>query len=181
LAAGVDAVIVNSAGCGAAMKEYGELLAGDPAYAEKAHAFSALVKDVTEFLAGLPFRQPTGTVEATVTYQDSCHLAHAQRIREAPRAILKAIPGLELIEMEHSDRCCGSAGIYSLSQRQMSMQLLRGKMEEVAATGARIIATANPGCMLQLEAGLRLHRLSGRVVHVVELLDEAYRAEEGAL
>jgi len=183
LAADVDVVIVNAAGCGASMKEYGELLTGDPAYAEKAHAFSTLVKDVTEFLAGLPFQEPRAALEprATVTYQDSCHLVHAQRIREAPRAILKAIPGLELLEMAHPDRCCGSAGIYNITQPQMSMQLLRGKLEEVAATGAQIIATANPGCMLQLEVGLRMSRLPGRVVHVVELLDEAYRAETGAL
>ena len=180
LSARVEAVIVNSAGCGSAMKEYGELLAADPAYAEKARRFSGMVQDVTEFLAALPFRPPNGPIEQRVTLQDSCHLAHAQQIRAAPREILRAIPGLELVEMEAADRCCGSAGIYSFAQREMSLSLLDDKMRDVAATGAPVIATANPGCMLQLEAGLRRHGLEGRVVHVVELLDEAYRAEEEA-
>jgi glycolate oxidase iron-sulfur subunit len=175
LNAKVDAVVVNSAGCGSAMKEYAELLADDTAYAEKAERLGALVKDVSEFLAELPFEPPAGRVEAVVTYQDSCHLAHAQRISGAPREVLAAIPGLSLAEMEHPDLCCGSAGIYSLAQREMSLALLDGKMREIAATSASVIATANPGCMAQLEAGLRRHHLPGRVVHVIELLDEAYR------
>lgn len=175
LDAGVDAVVVNSAGCGSAMKEYGELLADDPEYAEKAKRLAASVKDITELLAELPLETPTGRVEAAVTYQDSCHLAHAQRISSAPRELLAAIPGLRLVEMAQPDRCCGSAGIYSLAHRGMSLDLLDGKMRDIAATGAGIIATANPGCMAQLEAGLRRHRLTGRVVHVVELLDLAYR------
>ncbi|MCH7523284.1 MAG: 4Fe-4S dicluster domain-containing protein [Chloroflexi bacterium] len=174
LEAQVDTIVVNSAGCGAAMKEYGELLADDPDYAEKAGRFAGSVKDVTELLAELPLEAPTGRVEADVTYQDPCHLAHAQRITSAPRELLAAIPGLRLVEMAQPDRCCGSAGIYSLAHREMSLDLLDGKMREIAATGADVIATANPGCMAQLEAGLRRHRLPGRVVHVVELLDEAY-------
>ncbi len=174
LDAGAEAVVVNAAGCGAAMKEYADLLAEDPAYAEKARRFSAMVKDVTEFLAELPLEAPESRIDVAVTYQDPCHLAHAQRIRAAPRALLKSIPGLRLVEMEHADRCCGSAGIYSLVHREMARHLLDEKMAEVKATGAGIIATANVGCMLQLEAGLRHHRLPGRVVHVVELLDEAY-------
>ncbi len=174
LAADVDAVVVNSAGCGSAMKEYGDLLGADPAYADKARRFSSMVKDIHEFLVELPFQAPTGRVDVPVTYQDPCHLAHAQGISRAPRQILSAIPGLRLIEMERGDRCCGSAGVYSLSQREMALRLLDDKMREVARTGAQVIATANPGCMAQLQAGLRRHRLSGRVVHVVELLDEAY-------
>ena len=174
LDAGIDTIAVNSAGCGSAMKEYGELLADDPDYAEKAERFAGMVKDVTELLAELPLEAPTGRVEADVTYQDSCHLAHAQRITSAPRELLAAIPGLRLVEMAQPDRCCGSAGIYSLAHREMSLDLLDGKMREIAATGAGVIATANPGCMAQIEAGLRRHRLPGRVVHVVELLDEAY-------
>jgi len=175
LAAGVDAVAVNSAGCGAAMKEYGELLAGDPDYSEKAHRFVPMVKDVHEFLVSLPLQPPAGPLAIAVTYQDSCHLAHAQRVFTAPRDILRSIPGLRLIEMAHSDRCCGSAGVYSLTQPQMSLQLLDSKMRDVQRTGASVIATANPGCMAQLEAGLRRQRMAGRVVHVMELLDEAYR------
>ncbi|MBI1885876.1 MAG: 4Fe-4S dicluster domain-containing protein [Chloroflexi bacterium] len=177
LAAELDAVVVNAAGCGAAMKEYGELLAGDPEYAKKAERLAAMVKDITEFLAELPLAAPQGRLEAEVTYQDSCHLAHAQRVTKPPRALLAAVPGLRLVEMEHADRCCGSAGVYNLTNREMSLRLLDDKMRDIGATGAAVIATANPGCMLQLEAGLRRHRLPGRVVHVVELLDEAYQRE----
>lgn len=171
-----DAIIVNSAGCGAAMKEYGELLADDPAYRERAHDFAARVRDVSEFLAALPFEPPAASLDATVTYQDSCHLAHAQRVTLEPRAILRAIPGLRLVEMARPDRCCGSAGVYSLTQPEMSLQLLDDKMADVRGTGAGVIATANPGCMAQLQAGARRASMDSRVVHVVELLDRAYRA-----
>ena len=178
LAAGVEAIIVNSVGCGSTLKEYGELLEPDPAYAEKARRFSAMVQDVTEFLAALPLQPPRSAVAQRVTYQDSCHLVHAQGVQSPPRELLRAIPGLELVEMEAPDRCCGSAGVYSFAQRDMSLRLLDDKMRDVAATGASVIATANPGCIMQIEAGLRRQGLPGRVVHVVELLDEAYRAEE---
>jgi glycolate oxidase iron-sulfur subunit len=185
-ALGVEAIVVNSAGCGSTLKEYGELLAQDAAYAEQAHRFSSLVRDVSEYLVTLPFPPPTGALNQRVTYQDSCHLVHAQQVRSAPRELLRAIPGLELVELETPDRCCGSAGIYSFAQREMSLRLLDDKMRDIAATlrqaqgeaGTPVIATANPGCMMQLEAGLRRHKLPGRVVHVVELLDEAYQAEE---
>ena len=161
LGLGVDAIIINAAGCGSTLKEYGELLRDDPAYAEKAKRFDALVKDVSEYVACLPFAHDLGEVNARVTYQDSCHLTHAQRIREAPRSILKAIPGVEFVEMPHADLCCGSAGIYNILQPAMSMQLLDDKMTEVAASRASVIATANPGCMLQLEAGVRRSSLPG--------------------
>ena len=176
LDAGVDAVVVNSAGCGAAMKEYPELLAENDRNRDRAKELSTIVKDVNEFLVELPFERPTGQVEATATYQDSCHLAHAQRIASAPRLILQSIPGLKLVEMNSSDRCCGSAGVYSLTQPEMAIELLDRKMQDVLETGAEIIATANPGCMSQLESGLRRHRSPGEVVHVVELLDRAYRS-----
>jgi glycolate oxidase iron-sulfur subunit len=180
--AGIDAIIVNSAGCGAAMKEYGELLAADPEFAARAHEFSQRVKDISEFLVNLPFEPPSSSSRLpsssslTVTYQDSCHLAHAQRITSAPRRILAAIPGLTLVEMPHPDRCCGSAGVYSLTQNEMSMRLLESKMSAIRATGATVVATSNPGCMTQLEAGARRFGPNGRVVHVIELLDKAYRA-----
>jgi len=180
LAAGVEAVVINAAGCGSTLKEYGDLLADDPEYAEKAAHFSSLVKDITEFLVELPFEEGLGRLERRVTYQDSCHLAHAQRITAAPRRLLKAIPGLELIEMENADRCCGSAGIYNVTHREMSSRLLADKMKAVAATGASAVVTANPGCMLQLQAGLRLHGPQGTVAHVVEVLDEAYAAGKTA-
>ncbi|HXG35747.1 MAG TPA: heterodisulfide reductase-related iron-sulfur binding cluster [Dehalococcoidia bacterium] len=175
LNSGADVIVTNAAGCGAAMKEYSHLLQRDPEYSEKANRFSALVKDILEFLNELPFQPPTRPLKETVTYQDSCHLAHAQRVREAPRAILRSIPGLRLMEMEHPDRCCGSAGIYNLTNREMSSQLLDSKMKEADSTGARVIATANPGCILQLEAGAKQRNLDCSVVHVIELLDRAYK------
>ena len=178
LAEEVDAIIANVAGCGTAMKEYGELLKDDLQYAEKANRFSALVRDVHEFLADLPLADGLGPLHQVVTYQDPCHLLHAQGIKSQPRALLQAIPGLELVEMSEPDRCCGSGGIYNIIHPRMADRLLRQKMRDVTATGAQVIATANAGCALQLEAGLRRYGLSGRVAHVVELLDEAYRAGE---
>jgi glycolate oxidase iron-sulfur subunit len=172
LAQDLDAIVVNSAGCGAAMKEYAELLEGDP----RAARFAGLVRDIHEFLLDLPLAPPPGRLDLDITVQDSCHLAHAQRLAQAPRDILARIPGIQVTDMRHPDRCCGSAGVYSLTQPEMSLQLLRGKMREIQATGARVIATANPGCMAQLEAGTRRYGSKARVVHVMELLDEAYRA-----
>src|ERR1035441_9046172 len=180
LGGGFDAIITNAAGCGSTLKEYGELLADLPEYAEKARRFSSLMRDVTEFLSGLELNTRLGRVDAVVTYQDSCHLAHGQQIRQSPRQLLGAIPGLTFREMPGADICCGSAGIYNVMQTEMSMQILRRKMESVNATRADIIATANPGCMLQLQAGVRLHGSGQRVMHVVELLDksEKNRSEE---
>ncbi len=176
LAGKPDAIVVNSAGCGAAMKEYPELLAGDAKYRDRAREFSARVRDISEMLAEMPFERPAGHLNSTVTYQDSCHLAHAQRITQPPRLVLESIPGLRFVEMAFADRCCGSAGVYSLTQPQMSQELLEDKLDHLAATGADVIATSNPGCMAQLEAGVRQRGLKVRVVHVVELLDRAYRA-----
>ena len=169
-----DAIIVNAAGCGATMKEYVELLEGDPAYRDKARRFSALVRDVTEFLAELPFEPPKKELSARVTYQDSCHLVHAQGIKDAPREVLRSIPGLRFVEMKASDTCCGAAGVYNVVHRDLANGILDQKMANVAAAQPDIIATANPGCMLQLEMGVRRMGLDARVAHVVELLDEAY-------
>ncbi len=174
--AGVEAVIVNAAGCGAAMKEYGRLLRHDPHWAERAERFSAQVRDVAEFIAEREFTHDLGPVTRTVTLQDACHLAHAQGIRSAPRTILGAIPGLDLREMATPDRCCGSAGIYSVVQATMSAQVLEAKMADVQNTGATTIATGNPGCTLQLEAGVRRCGMDAEVRHVIELLDEAIEA-----
>jgi glycolate oxidase iron-sulfur subunit len=175
LDASVEAIIVNSAGCGSTMKEYGDLLADDPAYAARAARFAALTKDVLEFVATQDLGE-LGTIERIVTYQDSCHLVHAQRVTAAPRAIMRRIPGLEMREMAAPDRCCGSAGLFSIVQAGLSQRLLATKMDDVAETGASTIATANPGCMMQLESGVRVRRLSADVVHVIELLDESMRA-----
>lgn len=166
---GLDAVVVNSAGCGSTMKEYGELL-GTPEAEQLAH----LTRDITELLAGLELRPFTHPVRRTVTLQESCHLVHAQKIRAAPRELLARVPGLELRDMAHPDLCCGSAGLYSVTQHEMSMRVLDEKMREIQATGATTLCTANPGCQLQLHAGLVRSELNGEVKHVVELLDEAY-------
>ena len=169
-----DAVITNAAGCGSTLKEYDELLDHDAAYAAKAKKFTSLMKDVNEFLASIELNPQMGKVPVTVTYQDSCHLAHGQRVRTQPRTLLRAVPGLEFREMPMSDLCCGSAGIYNVIQNEMAMTVLKSKMDFVNGTKAEVIATANPGCMLQLQAGARLHGNGQRVAHVVELLDEAY-------
>jgi glycolate oxidase iron-sulfur subunit len=171
-----DALITNAGGCGSTLKEYGELLEHDAEYAEKARRFSALVRDVNEFLASIELNPPMHVLPLTVTYQDSCHLAHGQKVRSAPRKLLQSIPGLELREMQLSDLCCGSAGIYNVVHTAMAMSLLENKMNSINATGAPVIASSNPGCMLQLRAGVTKFGQGQRVAHVVEILDEAYRA-----
>jgi glycolate oxidase iron-sulfur subunit len=175
-AAEYDAIITNAAGCGSTLKEYAHLLEHDAGYAEKARRFASRMKDVTEFLDEIELNRNMGNVDAVVTYQDSCHLAHGQKVRSAPRKLLSAVPGLQFREMPFSDICCGSAGIYNVVQNEMSMQILCRKMDSVNSTPAAIVATANPGCMLQMQAGVRLHGRGQRVAHVVEILDEAYRA-----
>jgi glycolate oxidase iron-sulfur subunit len=177
-AAGVDAVVVNAAGCGAHMKAYGHLLRHDPAWAERATAFARKVVDVTEFLARAPLAAPLGPLPLRATYHDPCHLAHGQQVRSAPRALLRAVPGLELVELGEAEMCCGSAGIYNLTEPVMAQRLLDRKMAHVEATGATTVVTANPGCILQLAAGLRARGRNVEVLHVVEVLDRAYQAAE---
>ena len=170
----IDAVVVNAAGCGAAMKEYGYLLREDSEYADKAKRFSTLVKDAGEFLAGLGLVGAMAPVNLTVTYQDPCHLAHGQKIRSQPRQLLKSIPGLKLIEMEGSDRCCGSAGIYNITHAAMSQHLLKEKMQSVGATKTDAVVAPNPGCMLQLRYGAQNYGPNVPVYHLMDLLDRAY-------
>jgi glycolate oxidase iron-sulfur subunit len=179
-AGGYDAVVVNAAGCGAMLKEYGHLLQDDPAWAERAAAFAGRVRDLTEYLAAIGPVPPAGRVEATVTYQDPCHLAHAQRVRRQPRALLGQIPGLRLVEMAESDLCCGSAGVYNLTHAATAEQLQDRKLDNVAATGAPVVVTANPGCLLQLQAGAARRGLAVQVRHIADVLDEAYRVGPGA-
>ena len=171
---GYDAIVTNAGGCGSTLKEYGDLLAEDPQYSAKAHEFAGRMRDVTEFLAGIELNREMRPIDAVVTYQDSCHLAHGQHVRSAPRKLLALIPGVQIREMRGSDICCGSAGIYNVVQNEMSMQILKSKMATVNATDATVIMTANPGCMLQMQAGVRLHGKEQKVLHVVELLDQAY-------
>jgi glycolate dehydrogenase iron-sulfur subunit len=170
---GVDAIITNAAGCGGSLKEYYELLKDDPEYAERAREFVSKMRDINEFLAEIGPRKPSRPLNRRVTYQDPCHLAHAQGIRSAPRELLKAI-GATVLEMPNSDICCGSAGVYNVAQNALSMKLLAAKMDDVSSVEADIVATANVGCMLQLRAGVEQRKLKRRVVHVVELMDEAY-------
>lgn len=175
LAEDFDAIITNAAGCGSTLKEYDELLADDPDYCAKAREFRARMKDVTEFLASIELNRDMGVVDVIATYQDSCHLAHGQKIKNAPRQLLKAVPGLVFREMPMADLCCGSAGIYNLVQNDMAMRILQQKMEFAGSTKASLIVTANPGCMLQLAAGAKVFGSGQQIAHVVEVLDEAYR------
>jgi glycolate oxidase iron-sulfur subunit len=174
-----DAIITNAAGCGSTLKEYHELLAGDAEYAGRAQRFVKLVRDVNEFLASIELNPDLGPVPLTATYQDSCHLAHGQRIRLAPRKLLGAIPELKFRELPLADLCCGSAGVYNIVHNDLAMSLLEKKMQRVAETGAEVILTANPGCLLQLRAGAAMFGRGERVAHVVEILDESYRAWRG--
>lgn len=170
-----DVYVVNAAGCGSALKEYGQYFAADPLWSQRAARFSQRVRDVTEVLDAMDLGSPSGRIDAAVTYQEPCHLAHAQRVSGAPRRLLAKIPGLRLIEMDESSVCCGSAGIYNLTQPDMAARLQLRKVENIRRTGAVIVATANPGCALQVAAGLRAAGHDAQVKHVVELLDEAFR------
>jgi glycolate oxidase iron-sulfur subunit len=171
--AGAEAVIVNTSGCGAHMKAYGTLLEGDPAWAERARRFAASVQDIAEFLAREPLRGPLRPVPLTVTYNDPCHVVHGQKIRSQPRQLLAQIPGLTLVELKESDWCCGSAGIYNLTQPEMATRLLHRKVGNILAAGAQAVVTANPGCILQIQAGLGAHGAPLPVMHLVEILDRA--------
>jgi glycolate oxidase iron-sulfur subunit len=178
-AARADAVVVNTSGCGAHMKAYGHLLADDRAYAERARRFAASVRDLAEFLAQEPLRGPLSPVPLTCTYHDPCHVVHGQKIKNEPRKLLAQIPGLRVVELTESDWCCGSAGIYNLTEPEMATRLLHRKVSHVLATGAEAVVTANPGCILQIQAGLGAHDARVRVMHLVEILDRAYGGPEG--
>jgi glycolate oxidase iron-sulfur subunit len=169
----VDAIVTNAAGCGSTLKEYDHLFTADEPEHDLAIAFARKTRDVTEFLAALGLSAPLKAVPLRVTYQDSCHLLHGQRVREAPRKLLRSIPGMELVELPFSDLCCGSAGVYNITETQASLELLAQKMHHAQATRAAMIATANPGCLLQMRAGVEIHKTHQEVAHVIELLDRA--------
>lgn len=180
-----DAIITNAAGCGSTLKEYTHLFADDGGAdgaqaarergraAELASQFAPKMRDVTEFLVELGLSAPLREMQLRVTYQDSCHLLHGQKIREAPRKLIRAVPGVEFVEMPLADQCCGSAGVYNVTETKTSMELLAEKMRYAGSTKASVIVTANPGCILQLRAGAKLHGTNQEVLHVVELLDRA--------
>ena len=175
LAGEFDAVITNAAGCGSVLKEYPLLFEEeDRELYEPAQAFVQKLRDVTEFLAGIDLNRELGIMKVRATYQDPCHLGHAQRIRTAPRKLLAAIPGLDLVELKEADICCGSAGVYNVVHNEMSERLLENKLRRIEETKAEVVLTANPGCLLQLSAGVKRQGKGQRVLHVIELLDEAY-------
>ena len=178
---GADVYVINAAGCGSALKEYGEYFAQDPAWKERAEAFALKVRDISEFLDEIGISPRLGRIDAVVTYQEPCHLVHAQRIAAAPRNLLARIPGLRLVEMPESSLCCGSAGIYNLTQPAMSAQLRDRKVACALAVAPGLIATANPGCQMQVQAGLKAAGASVPVKHVVQILDEAYRNYEAVI
>jgi glycolate oxidase iron-sulfur subunit len=172
----VDVIVNNAAGCGAQLKAYGELLEDDPAFAERAHRFSARVQDVSECLAQEPLRQPLGPVPKRVAYDDPCHLLHAQGIQQPPRTLLQQIPELQLVPLADADFCCGAAGIYNVTHHELSKRILDRKMEHIQAAQPEVVATGNPGCMQQLRTGIQRARLDIPVVHPVELIDASYQA-----
>ena len=169
----LDAIIINAAGCGSTLKEYGHLLRDDPQWAERGRQFSAKVKDLTEWLANAPQLSTLNPQPSTVpvTYHDACHLAHPQRITKQPRELVRAVAGENLVELPESDVCCGSAGSYNLTEPKMAERLQRRKVENILKTGAQIVVTTNPGCILQIQAGLRkAGAMEIKVMHIADFL-----------
>ncbi len=177
----LDAIISNAGGCGSHLKNYAHLLHDDPVFAARAVLWSQKLKDIHEWLAQIGIRRPAAAAcAARVTYHESCHLCHGQKITRQPRELLRAIPGLELVELPESNWCCGSAGIYNITQPEMSKKLLDRKLGHIQKTGASVVASANPGCSLQLQTGLREAQRSVRVAHPISLLAEAFRQAKQA-
>ena len=169
-----DTLVVNSAGCGAFLKEYGRLLADDPQYAQRANQLAGKVKDITEFLTESGFALPESPITQKVTYHEACHLVHTQQISKQPREIIASIPGIGFVELPEATWCCGSAGIYNVTRYDDSMKMLDRKMGNLASTHADIVVTANPGCHLQLQCGIKKMGLDMTVMHPVSLLKKAY-------
>ena len=179
LADEVDAIIINAAGCGSNLKEYDQLLKSDADYQEKARLFAHKITDVSQFLDKLGLIPPENSLDLTITYHDACHLAHAQKVRKEPRKLLAAIPGLRLVPMPDSDRCCGSAGIYNLTHPDMANALLDRKLDDIPG-GCDMIAMGNPGCMMQIQTGVVRQGRAEQVVHTIQLLDWAYNGDTDA-
>jgi len=163
------------------MKEYGELLRGDPQYAARAEAFGRKVKDISQVLTAAPINGKLGKLPMRVTYHEPCHLVHGQRVRAEPRALIRAVPGVEFVELKESDVCCGSAGVYNLINPRESGEFLERKLDRIAESGAEIVVTGNPGCLIQLEVGIKRRGMKVRVAHPVELLAWAYDAGAGKI
>ncbi|MDE3193508.1 MAG: glycolate oxidase subunit GlcF [Chloroflexota bacterium] len=173
---GVDAIVINAAGCGANVKEYGWLLKDDPLWAERAARFAATVKDATEILGDMGLTSTPGRLEASVAYDEPCHLLHGQKISAQPKALLAQVPGLRIVPLAEADWCCGGAGIYNVTQPDLSQRLLHRKMEHVRAAAPDILVTANPGCLMQLASGVRASGMRTEVLHLIDVLDRAYAA-----
>jgi glycolate oxidase iron-sulfur subunit len=176
---GADFVVSNAAGCGAMLKEYGYLLAGDPDFAERAKQVSGRSRDVSELLAAAGPSEGA-TLDLTVTYDAPCHLLHAQRVSAPPLAVLAAIPGMTLVPLTNAEYCCGAAGIYNLLEPDTAAAVLAPKLGHIDETGATIVATGNPGCLMQIGAGLRRDGSDARAAHPVDLLDASYARRFGA-
>lgn len=179
---GLDAIVINAAGCGSHLRHYDRLLADDPTYSGRAKTWSRKARDIQEYLVEIGFRPPRGngaSPKTRLTYHEACHLVHGQKITAQPRAILKSLPAYEFVELPESTWCCGSAGVYNITQPEMATVLQRRKVGHIASTNAAVVATSNPGCMIQVAVGLRERGLKVRVAHPVTLLAEAYRAEPG--
>jgi glycolate oxidase iron-sulfur subunit len=172
-----ERVIVNAAGCGSMMKEYPELFREDPEWRKKAEEFSRKVEDIAKYLYDTGYEKPKAEIKTRITYHDACHLEHGQGVRQEPRDILQSIPGVEIVHMPNADRCCGSAGIYNITNPDMAEAVLQSKMENVPED-VEIISMGNPGCMLQMAMGVRKYGRNQQIVHTVQLLDWAYQKEE---
>ncbi len=168
-----DAIVTNAAGCGSTLKDYDDLLVGDPEYHERAKAFRAKMRDIGEYLAEIGLRAPKRLLHQRIAYQDACHLLHGQRIQSQPRELLRAV-GAQLVEMEHADQCCGSAGTYNVTQTALSMQILDLKMQDVNAIEPDVVVTGNVGCQLQLRYGMVRTGRNIPVKHIVEVLESCY-------
>ncbi len=176
----LDAIIINAAGCGSTLKEYGELLHDDPQWAERARIFGTKMKDLTEFLVSCGFqsaiRNPQSQIK--VTYHDACHLAHAQRITKPPRELVKAVAGKNFVDLPESDVCCGSAGTYNLTEPEMAERLQERKIKNILQTGASVVVTSNPGCLLQIQAGLRKANAQVEAIHIADFLEAALTSQK---
>ncbi len=171
----LDVIVTDSAGCGSMLKAYGHLLKDDPEFAERAARFSAKVRDASEFLCDLvTANPPTNPIRQRVTYHDPCHLLNTQKIKQQPRQMLRAIPGIEFVELPESNWCCGSAGVYNITHPQMASKVLARKIQAIASTKADILVTANPGCLMQIQMGLTARGLPIKLMHISQLMDEAY-------
>jgi glycolate oxidase iron-sulfur subunit len=172
---GAETIVVNAAGCGAMLKEYGHLLSEDAAYAGRARGFSRRVSDISEYLDAMGIDRNLAPLDWKITYDDPCHLLHAQKVRAAPRNLIRAIPGIQFVELRDADRCCGSAGVYNITQPEMAARILDEKVANIIRSGAQVVVTGNPGCSIQIQSGLREKNQTTRVMHPIELLDQAYR------